>query len=320
MQNRLKINFLQFYITCLIGFCSIPVSTAQGDAWQGHLQININLGNPITNIGVTAIGEYKGVEGAEFSAGYGVTYYLKNYGIPGKHFEQNLFGSAHYLWGNRDEEDQFKNYIKHLDSRQSEQSVGYTFELFVNNMGTTQRFGSINYRNLDFTLQFGNDLFGHFYLWDEYRTGSIGMGYIDKENYYSMKILFWTGTSHCGKEKKHREDTKGEYPSRWGYRDITDCNGGKYSHGILSFGLIRDAGYGQNIGAHIGIDAEQIRNSIQNKIFHDMYFIPSFMENPKNLSLPMKMSNGEDFLYLEGQKVRPARFVYQISLNPSLMY
>jgi len=155
--------------------------------------------------------------------------------------------------------------------------------------------------------------------WDEFRTGAIGLGYIEKDIYFSAKSIFWTGSSHCGEEVKYREG-KSKYPARWGYRDITDCPGGKYSHGIFSLGIITDAGFGQNVGGHIGIDTEQYRNAVQNKFFHDMYFIPSFMDNPKNLHIPMKTTDGSNYLYKEDQEIRPAKFVWQLGLNPALVY
>jgi len=133
-----------------------------------------------------------------------------------------------------------------------------------------------------------------------------------------MNMLFWTGSSH-GQEVKHRQG-ESDYPARWGYRDISKNTGGGYSHGIWSIGYIRHIGSGQNLGGYLGVDAEQIRNVVQNKVFHDMYFLPKFMKNPKNLHLPMKMENGENFLYENGQSIRSPRFVYQLSLNPNLMY
>jgi hypothetical protein len=74
------------------------------------------------------------------------------------------------------------------------------------------------------------------------------------------------------------------------------------------------------MGIHLGIDAEQIRDIIQNKGFHDMCFIPSFMTNQKNLHIPMKMEDGYDYLFKEGQKIRKPKLVWQLALNPSLLY
>ena len=295
------------------------VSICQGDDYKIHLQVKINLGSPVNNIGVGVIGEYLGTSGMEVAAGYDLTYHFKNYGIPNKHLEHHLFGTAHYLWGSRDEEDQFVNFIKLIDSRSSAHSFGYTMEYFHNEIGTKQRIGTLHYRFNNFVLQFSNDLFGHFNYWDQYRTGAVGLGWIEKENYFNMNLLFWTGNTNEKSVKKYREG-ESDYPARYGYRALDDAVGGKFSHGILSFGVVRDIGSGQNLGIHLGVDAEQIRNTVQNKIFHDMYFIPSFMTNPKNLHIPMKMENGSDYLFKEGQKIRKPKLVWQLALNPNILF
>lgn len=302
-------------IICLASVASM----CQSDAWKGHIQVSFSLGSPLQSIGIQVIGEYRGIDEIELAAGLGAHYHFKNYGIPGRHWEGSLFGTGHYLWGDRAEEDQIINFVKHLDSGNSLSSVGYTIERFFNRIGTTQTIGTIHYRAENFALQFSNDFFGHMNYWDEFRTGAIGIGYIEKETYIAAKSLFWTGTSHCGEEKKYREG-KSDYPARWGYRDISNCPGGQYSHGIFTLGIFTDAGFGQNVGGFIGIDAEQYRNAVQNKFFHDMYFIPNFMDNPKNLHIPMKAKDGSNYLFHGDQEIRPIKFVWELGLNPRLIY
>ena len=292
---------------------------SQEDDYKVHLQVKINIGSPIKTIGVGVIGEYFGISDAELVLGYDVAYNFKNYGIPDRHIEHHMFATGHYLWGAREEEDQLVNFIKLIDSGTHANSMGYTFEYFYNKIGTAQRMGTLHFRFDDFTIQFSNDLLGHFNYLDRFRTGAVGVGWIEQENYFNMNMLFWTGDSTEKGVKKYREG-ESEYPSRFGYRALDDAVGGHYSHGILSFGIVRDVGSGQNAGLHLGIDAEQIRNVIQNKVFHDMYFIPSFMENPKNLHIPMKMENGEDYLFGDNQKIRNPKLVWQLAMNPNLLF
>ena len=299
----------------VIGQCTCQID----DDYKVHLQVKINIGSPVNNIGVGVIGEYLGTSGTELALGYDLTYNFRNYGIPGRHIEHHIFGTAHYLWGSRDEVDQLNNFIKLIDSRRSANSFGYTFEYFYNQIGSAQKMGTFHFRFDDFTIQFSNDLLGHFNYLDRFRTGAVGLGWIEQENYFNMNMLFWTGDSTERGVKKYREG-ESEYPARFGYRALDSVVGGKYSHGILSFGVIRDVGSGQNAGIHLGIDAEQIRNVVQNKVFHDMYFIPSFLENPKNLHIPMKMEDGNDYLFEENQKIRNPKLVWQLTLNPNLLY
>lgn len=307
------------WLCILISILTYSVGMGQSDDYKVHLQVKINIGSPVNNIGVGIIGEYFGTDKVEIAAGYDLIYHFKNYGIPKKHLEHHLFGTAHYLWGSRDGEDQLLNFIKTLDSGESAHSFGYTMDYFYNKIGTKQRVGTIHYRINNFVLQFSNDLLGHFNMWDQYRTGAVGIGLIEQENYFNFNMLFWTGNTNEKTVKKYREG-QSDYPARFGYRALDEAVGGLFSHGILSFGVVRDMGSGQNAGIHLGIDAEQIRNVVQNKVFHDMYFLPSFMKNPKNLHIPMKMEDGHDYLFQKGQSIRKPKFVWQLSLNPNLLY
>ncbi len=317
--SKLTALVMRVGLTVLVGIITTNIGYSQSDNYKIHLQIKINIGSPIKNIGIGIIGEYLETSGMEIAAGYDLTYHFKNYGIPDKHLEHHLFGTAHYLWGSRQEEDELVNFIKMLDTGASAHSFGYTFEYFYNKIGTTQKIGTFHYRLNNLVFQFSNDLFGHFNYWDQYRTGAVGIGWVERETYFNMNLLFWTGNTNEKTVMKYREG-ESDYPARFGYRALDEAVGGRFSHGILSFGVIRDAGIGQNVGVHLGIDAEQIRNLIQNKVFHDMHFIPSFMTNPKNLHIPMKMEDGHDYLFKEGQKIRKPKLVWQLALNPNLLY
>lgn len=319
LHSKSTALLIRVSLIMLVGILTQNTLYCQSDNYKVHLQVKINLGSPVNNIGIGIIGEYLGTSGMEVAAGYDLTYHFKNYGIPDKHLEHHLFGTAHYLWGSRAEEDQLVNFIKMLDSGASAHSFGYTFEYFHNKIGTKQRIGTLHYRLNNFVIQFSNDLLGHFNYWDQYRTGAVGIGWIEQKNYFNMNMLFWTGNTNEKTVKKYRE-RESDYPSRYGYRNLDDAVGGRFSHGILSFGIVRDVGSGQNIGVHLGIDAEQVRDVIQNKVFHDMYFIPSFMTSPKNLHIPMKMEDGYDYLFKEGQKIRKPKLVWQLALNPNLLY
>ena len=74
------------------------------------------------------------------------------------------------------------------------------------------------------------------------------------------------------------------------------------------------------MGGQVGVDSEKVRHFVQNKVFHDAYFLPRFMNKTKNLHLPMKTNDGKNYLFKEGQTLRPNQFVWQFSLNPSSLY
>ena len=314
-------------VICVIlvcfGLSCIPLSDASGqdvnDPWKVHLQVVSSFGYPENTVGFRIVGEYKVGEEAELALAYGLSYNFRSYGPNIRHLEHSIMGTAHYVWGDEmsdpDEED--LSYIKFLDSRSYQNSFGYTWQRFFNRIGTSQNVGTIHMRFNKTVTQFSNDVFANTNGKDRYRTGGFAFGFYENKTLYMSKLLIWTGDSHCKEMKKIRET---DYPARWGFRDITDCNYGKLSHGILSFGVTKDIGYGQTVGGNLGIDSESIRHLIQNKVFHDLYFVPRFMNKTKNLHLPMKTENGENFLFQDGQKVRKNRLVWQFSLNPTTLY
>ena len=290
----------------------------QIDTWKVHLQCTANLGHPETNIGIRLVGEYYGQDDIELALAYQITHHWKNFG-PGKnHFEHSILGTAHYVWGDVFQaEGEDLSFIKFLDSRHRKNSFGYSWQRFFNGIGTQQNVGTIHMRFNKTVTQFSNDVFANTNGKDRYRSGGFAFGFYDEKMLYLMKMLIWTGDSHCAEVKRVRDS---DYPARWGYRDITECNYGRLSNGILSLSISGDVGYGQTIGVQLGSDSEKIRHFVQNKVFHDLYFVPRFMNSPRNLHLPMKTVEGENYLFEEGQILKPNRWVWQLSLNPSSLY
>ena len=291
---------------------------AQIDPWRINIQANMNFGFPENNVGFSLIGEYRTSSNIELVLAYNLMYHFRNFGPDINHFEHSIISSVHYVWGDRiDLDDNDLSHIKFLDSRRFRNSAGYTWQRFFNGIGTSQNVGTFHMRFNKTLSQFSNDVFANTNGKDRYRTGGFAFGFYEDRTLFMSKLLIWAGDSHCKEMRKVRDSN---YPARWGYRDITNCNYGRLSHGILSFGITRDIGYGQSIGVQMGTDSEHIRDFVQNKIFHDLYFIPRFMNKTRNLHLPMKTIKGDNYLFEKDQKVRPRRFVWQFSLNPSTLY
>jgi len=313
------LNFF-YSIVLLIALCTLPLVHigAQDDTWKVHLQMTANFGFPENNVGFKVIGEFRTNANLELALAYDIRYHLSNFGPNINHLEHTVTSTVNYDWGDRLEpDDNDLSYIKFIDSRRFKNSVGYSWQRFFNTIGTSQNVGTLHMRFNKTVTQFSNDVFANTNGKDRYRTGGFAFGFYDEKTLYIAKLLIWTGDSHCKEMQKIRDS---DYPARWGYRDITDCNYGRLSHGILSLGVSHDVGYGQMLGGQIGMDSEYIRNYVQNRVFHDLYFVPRFMNKTKNLHLPMKTEDGENYLYEDGQHVRPNRFVWQFSLNPSSLY
>ncbi|MEE9438385.1 MAG: polymorphic toxin type 23 domain-containing protein [Saprospiraceae bacterium] len=302
-----------FYILCLHALNSQKI-----DNYTFHVQLTASFGTPVSSIGARAVVVADTDFSTEMVVGYGIDYNFKNYGPQVGHLEHNLIASAHYIWGNKlDRDNDYNSYVKYTDSRHKEFAIGYTWERFFNGIGTAQNVGTVAGRFNELVVNVSNDVLANTNGKDRYRTGAFAIGFLDGVNMYSVNMLIWTGDTHC-KESKKYIDT--DYPARWGYKDISNCQFGDLVHGILSVRYSRDIGYGQRVGAGLGVDSERLRNFIQNKIFHDMYFIPRFMNKTKNIHLPMKTDDGKNYLYKENQMVKPASLVWQLLVNGSLMY
>lgn len=144
----------------------------------------------------------------------------------------------------------------------------------------------------------------------QYRNKNISIG---------INNLLWTGAN--GKRVNDEN-----YPSRFGYMDLTNSQYGNLSHGLLGlqFQFVPIKNYypygKQTLQFNAGVDAEQIRNVIQNKLIHDMYFIPKAWQKTKNAHIPMISNNGEPFLYKENQKIKKPSLYLNGALNPGLFY
>jgi len=76
----------------------------------------------------------------------------------------------------------------------------------------------------------------------------------------------------------------------------------------------------QNIQANIGVDSERIRHAIQNRLIHDMIFLPRIWRKKDAAHIPMIDKNGEQYLFGKDQKVKPPSFYFNLFSNPNLFY
>jgi hypothetical protein len=78
--------------------------------------------------------------------------------------------------------------------------------------------------------------------------------------------------------------------------------------------------YNQEVQGNLGVDAEQVRNTLQNRIIHDLAFLPRKWRSERNAHMPMLDENGNQYLYKPGQKIRKAGTYVNGFLSPSLFY
>jgi hypothetical protein len=194
-------------------------------------------------------------------------------------------------------------------------AAGYVFKIFLDQVETSQTTGGLFLHANNFGMVFENDLFGgpRGYQ-DKYRTGALALSYQADRFQACIQTTLWTGKSIEG--RRHKDP---DYPSKYGYKDLTMAKYGKLSHGILAARIDYYWKDGQVARLESGIDAEQIRHAFQNKLVHD-FLVPEALFKNKNPHYPMLQPDGSPYLFREGQPIRPARFYFQAGLNQTMFY
>jgi hypothetical protein len=199
-------------------------------------------------------------------------------------------------------------------------AVGYTFHYYKDNKETTQGSGSIAIHIKDFYILTENDVLGSTVGKDNFRTGGLAVGYRYDKWLYELKTVLWTGQTRGEHTKTYRGEEAKDYPARWGYRDISESLYGKYSHGVLAARVQRVMPFGQTVYAGLGVDDERIRNFVQNKMMHDMYFCPPSWTTVRNIHFPMLDCDGSAYCYKHDQELKPMKLFYELGLNGNRFY
>jgi hypothetical protein len=197
---------------------------------------------------------------------------------------------------------------------QLDHSIAYSFNAYFNRIGTKQQTGSLALQFNSFTFICENDILARPQL-DRFRTGAFLFMYQYKDlHQFALNCSMWTGQMG-----KRVEPNSGESVSHC-YMDST---GGKFtncSHGLLSLQFKTMLPYQQSVQANAGIDAEQVRNVVQNKLIHDMVLLPEKWRPHNNCHIPMLDKNGTAFLNKENQTIRPAKVYINAFSNAAIFY
>lgn len=276
----------------------------------GRIGATIQLGKPINRIGLVAniFYHYDFIEADLEWRGH---YNFSNYGPPLKGWENQLTSGVTFAFGKKEvAEIPFAlHFFQHTGRKFA---INYALHFYKDQIETSQRTGTIALQFDRVHIVMENDAFGSFHGGDEFRTGAFSVFY-QKENWlYELKTVLWTGMT-SGEGTQTFKDT--DYPCRFGYRDICGAKYGRFSHGILGGQVHRYLNYGQTVQVGIGVDSEWVRNFIQNKLIHDMYFFPTAWTNVQNLHIPMLDEEGNAFTYQVGQKIKSASWYLSIALN-----
>lgn len=242
-----------------------------------------------------------------------VYYNLKNLGPKKSYLELVLSQGVMYAWGNKQNN---SNSFVSIVSNQTQyvNTLAYAYNAYFNKKKTSQQTGVLVIGFRGFSIISENDLLAKPAL-DRFRTAAFLLQY-QYQNLVQVgfNCTLWTGKYGAKKWTENQKFKKGCY---------LDTLNGMYtnsSHGLLSLQIKYQPMYFQNYQANVGIDAEQIRNTVQNKFIHDMPFIPKKWNKSNNCHLPMLDENSHPFLYLENQKIRRPKIYLNAFSNGSLFY
>jgi hypothetical protein len=196
-------------------------------------------------------------------------------------------------------------------------SVSYALQFYFDKVGTSQRTGTVGIQHNAFRVFHENDILGEFSV-DKFRTAALGCTYTVQDISYGMHIILWTSSFNDPQTKKVRNDSI--YPSRYGYYDVSQSKLPNQSHGICAFYIQTHKPHNQHARFAAGVDAEQIRNFVQNILIHDALLIPESLMNYENMHFPMIASDGSLYLYLENQSIRKPRLYMQMGTHQNLLY
>ena len=314
-----SLDFVAKTITLFFLFFSLNQAISQtftNERFGASVGLFFNVGTTVNRIGFTGAGYYLSdfVQlNLQLRGNYNITTYGPRPAIHGWEFVGSL-GAVLGFGPPTPIDHSFLSPISNQTTRFY--AVAYAYNVYFDQMETSERSGTIGLHIHRFSLATENDaLSGE--LSDRFRTGGLLLSYRTDETEWSINTLLWTGDAQSEGVQKITET---QYPSRYGYKDLSEGKYGKFSHGILTAQVKQQLPYGQFAQANIGIDSEWVRHVFQNKLIHDMYFIPKGWVKVRNPHYPMLDTEGKPYLFLPSQKVKKSRFYMNVGMNQGLFY
>lgn len=236
-------------------------------------------------------------------------YNFRSLGPRGRYSELVVSEGLVYAYGNK--RNFFNPFLSSVSNQTTyEHSVGYSYNVYLNKRNTSQFTGllALQFRDIRFVTE--NDLLAR-PMHDRFRTAALLLQYQYQDLYQAgLNCTLWTG-------KMGFKTVNDRFPNNC-YMDTVPGVYPNSSHGLLSLQFNYHPGYSQNLQASAGVDAEQVRNTVQNKFIHDLPFLPKKWN--KNCHIPMIDSEGKQYLYLENQKIRKPKLFLNLYSNAGLFY
>lgn len=209
---------------------------------------------------------------AQLNVGTRFSYLLNSFGERKNYLENRTNLGLLLLGGKR--ETLTESYIAGLVHNSTyNNAFGYNYIWYFDNAGTSQQSGAFGLTLNKTSIFFENDVFGG-QAKDRFRTGHLQFSYRANLVRYSIGTNMWTGETNGSARLKPTENCPN------GFKNLTKMPYGKTSHGVLYLGAQYQLTFNQLIRWRIGMDSEEIRHFFQNRLTHDLIFLPkSFPRN-----------------------------------------
>lgn len=300
-MRLLLITFLLFTsVLSFSQFKSLPRFGAQGG-------LVFNFGTHQQKIGLTVNTFYHDFF-YQINAGTQISFHINSYGGRKKFWESRTFVGGVLLAG---KQQQIVSPIYGGLQHQTKFNLGlgYNYLWYFDEAGTSQKSGAFGLHIRQFFIAMENDVFGG-QARDRFRTATLYAHFRTKNFTYFSEAFIWTGETRGSNWVK--SSLKG-MPN--GYRDISELPYGKTSHGVWSVGVHTHLPFQQIVSGKIGFDSEKIRDVIQNKLGHDLIFLPKKM---KRHTPHYPMLNQEGCPIFDKKEKRKDKFFFSISGNDYL--
>jgi len=303
-------------IITIIAFFIIPIITfSQIENYGISGGLSFSFGNKVNRIGLSCSVFYA-YNFTQVNASVNAYYNFKTLALKRKTTELQLGLGVQMAW-NKD--DTITNKFVGLTENNTiyKNSFGYSFLYYFDRQTTSQAGGIININIDKFTFATQNDLFSFLKqgTLDKYRTGSFIIEYRYNDTQIGLTSTFWTGNYYSS-----TKITDSNYPARFGYRSSDKSILGNFSAALTSVQIKQILPYKQIAKVNIGVDSEHIRHLIQNKFMHDQYIFPEKWIKIKQYHIPMLQENGEQYLFKDGQKIKPTTIYLNFGLNEPIFY
>ena len=146
--------------------------------------------------------------------------------------------------------------------------------------------------------------------------GAVKVSYRYSDLRFGFNIQLYTGDYSSSPKITDNPN----YPARFGYRSEDNATYANKSLGIISIQAEYVSLFHQSGRIDAGLNSEKLRHAVQNKGLHDMPFYTDKMVKRQLMHVPMLQENGKIYTFEESQSIKPVKFYYNLSTNPSAFY